>query len=142
MTPYPYSSYNPYQYAYQPMAGLSSPVQNQAMSQQLPQMRSTQCSGLIYVLGEEEAKAYYVAPGNTVPLFDKDKPIMYIKSVDLNGMPNMMKCTLTFENTAPVSDYVSRAEFSELSQAVNDIRNALNVNKNAAPIIEEVKSNG
>lgn len=138
MTPYPYN-YNPY--AYQPMTGLPSPGQNQ-VPQQLPQMRNAQYSGLIYVLGEEEARAYYVAPGNTVPLFDKDKPVMYIKSVDINGMPNMMKCTLIFENTAPASDYVSRAEFSELSQAVNDIRNALNVNKHAAPVIEEVQNNG
>ena len=41
--------------------------------------------------GEEAAKAYPVAPGNTIVLIDSDKPIMYMKTADLSGRPQPMQ---------------------------------------------------
>lgn len=40
-----------------------------------------------WIQGEEAAKAYPVAPGNTIVLIDSDKPIMYMKTADLSGRP-------------------------------------------------------
>lgn len=43
--------------------------------------------GLIWVQGEEGAKSYQVAPGNSVQLMDSENPVFYIKSVDASGIP-------------------------------------------------------
>ena len=46
-------------------------------------------SDLIWVLNENEAASYPVMPGNTVTLWDKKTPTIYIKSVNAQGMPSM-----------------------------------------------------
>lgn len=56
---------------------------------QVPQVQQTQQNPFIWVQGEEAAKAYLVAPGNTVILWDSEKPIIYVKSADASGMPNI-----------------------------------------------------
>ena len=46
-------------------------------------------SDLIWVLNENEAASYPVMPGNTVTLWDKNNPTIYIKSVNAQGIPSM-----------------------------------------------------
>ena len=46
-------------------------------------------NGFIWVQGEEAAKAYLVAPGNTVTLWDSEKNVVYVKSADATGLPSM-----------------------------------------------------
>jgi len=58
-----------------------TPVQNQ------PQTQNT----FVWIQGEEAARNYPVAPGNTVVLIESDKPIMYMKSADLSGRPQPMQ---------------------------------------------------
>lgn len=58
-----------------------APVQNQ------PQTQNT----FVWIQGEEAARNYPVAPGNTVVLIESDKPIMYMKSADLSGRPQPMQ---------------------------------------------------
>lgn len=45
----------------------------------------------VWIQGEEAARNYPVAPGNTVVLIDSDKPIMYMKTTDLSGRPQPMQ---------------------------------------------------
>lgn len=54
-----------------------TPIQNQ------PQVQNT----FAWIQGEEAARNYPVAPGNTIVLIESDKPIMYMKSADLSGRP-------------------------------------------------------
>ena len=54
---------------------------------------------MIWVLNENEATSYPVAPNNTVTLWDKNLPTIYIKSVDANGVPSMRTLDFT-ERTA------------------------------------------
>lgn len=54
-----------------------APIQNQ------PQVQNT----FAWIQGEEAARNYPVAPGNTIVLIESDKPIMYMKSADLSGRP-------------------------------------------------------
>lgn len=56
---------------------------------QVPPVQQTQQNPFIWVQGEEAAKAYLVAPGNTVVLWDSEKPLIYVKSADASGMPNI-----------------------------------------------------
>lgn len=44
-------------------------------------------NGMNWVDGEEGANRYPVAPGYSVPLFDKNDKRFFIKSVDVSGMP-------------------------------------------------------
>ncbi len=91
-----------YTYPYYPPA-FYPPQQNGAIPdalsqfkapyQQMPQMPSqipTQpVNDMLWVLGEVEATSYPVAPNNTVTLWDKNQPTIYIKSVNAQGVPSM-----------------------------------------------------
>jgi hypothetical protein len=55
--------------------------------QQMPMMQPT--NDMIWVLGEVEATSYPVAPNNTVTLWDKNTPTIYIKSANAQGVPSM-----------------------------------------------------
>lgn len=86
-------------------------------------------NGLIWVQGEEGAKAYLVAPNSTVVLWDSEAPVIYIKSADMSGMPSTRIFDLT-ERTAqkaisPVVnntvEYATKDEFSALSEKVHEL---------------------
>lgn len=65
----------------------STPYQPQFSSPVPQQTQNT----FAWIQGEEAAKNYPVAPGNTVVLIEADKPIMYMKSTDLSGRPQQMQ---------------------------------------------------
>jgi hypothetical protein len=44
---------------------------------------------MIWVLNENEATSYPVAPNNSVVLWDKSNPTIYVKSVNGQGVPSM-----------------------------------------------------
>ena len=78
--------------------GLPSPNYQVPMQyqQQYPQIQQTisntpitshNSSGIIWVQGEAGAKAYPVAPGNSVLLMDSESECFYIKSTDASGIP-------------------------------------------------------
>ena len=63
----------------------------QPMSQPIQQapMQAQPRNGFLWVLNENEATSYPVAPNNTVTLWDKNLPTIYIKSVNAQGVPSM-----------------------------------------------------
>ena len=85
-----YNQPNPY---YQQM-------QNQAMMQQNQQMQPTQMSGanqqvqqpaiqqsgFVLVQSEQEARAYPVAPGNSITFKDESQPYCYVKTMGFNQL--------------------------------------------------------
>jgi hypothetical protein len=64
------------------------PIQQQPV-QQMPVMPSAPTNDMLFVLNETEATAYPVAPNNSVTLWDKNKDTVYIKSVNMQGVPSM-----------------------------------------------------
>ena len=82
-------NYNPYYYN----NGATPDMLNQFKSP--PPQIPIITGGLIYVDNEEQAKNYLVAPNNAVPMFDKNKPLMYVKASDGAGMPNFKKYTIS-----------------------------------------------
>ena len=56
--------------------------------QQAP-MQAQPANDFLWVLGQTEAEGYPVAPNNTVTLWDKNLPTIYIKSVNAQGVPSM-----------------------------------------------------
>lgn len=100
--------------------GFTSPVldrlaqlrQNQTQQPMLPSAVQPQPvtpapqSSLIWVQGEEGAKAYMVAPGGSVMLMDSESNVFYLKSSDQSGMPLPLR----------IFDYTERTANSQLKQ--------------------------
>lgn len=57
----------------------------QPIAQPMPQPTND----MLWVLNESEATAYPVAPNNSVVLWDKNNPTIYVKSVNAQGVPSM-----------------------------------------------------
>lgn len=73
---------------------MGQPMQNAQMP-----MQGQPTSEFLWVLNENEATSYPVAPNNTVTLWDKNLPTIYIKSVNAQGVPSMRILDFT-ERTA------------------------------------------
>lgn len=90
-----------YNQQYQPMA---QPTQQTPTTQQVG-------NGLIWVQGVAGAKAYLVAPGNTVMLMDSEEERFYLKSADASGMPMPLRIFDYKESTKLDDKYITREEF-------------------------------
>lgn len=103
-------NYNPYPATYIPQ--YQQPQQNN--------------SNMIWVQGESGAKAFPVGPGANQVLFDSEKQVFYIKSVDTSGMPQPLRIFSYSEcNEADVrpeidtSMFITRDEFNEAIAKLN-----------------------
>lgn len=129
---------NYYPATYQPPVGYPQYQQASMPQMQMPQtsqmmmpqmsMASNQRnnSGIEWVQGKVGAKAYPVAPNNSVMLMDPEEPRFYIKSTDASGMPMPLRIFSYTEevesqqshDSAPIdtSKFITREEFEELEQ--------------------------
>lgn len=122
---------NYYPMTYQPI-GYNTPyyTQNTPISADLTQaqantqpMQGNAQNAIIWVQGEAGAKAYPVAPNNTVQLWDSEAQIIYLKSADVSGMPTMKVLDYTIreshagnnalQKSVDLSGYVTREEFEK-----------------------------
>lgn len=101
---------------------------------QNPYITNNNSNAIIWVQGESGAKAYPVAPGNSIALFDSENDRFFIKTTDASGMPlplrvfnyveqkdnnNSIVNTIHNEDFNP-GDYVTRKEFDELLEKINN----------------------
>ena len=101
----------------QPMA---QPMQNAQMP-----MQGQPTNDFLWVLNENEATSYPVAPNNTVILWDKNLPTVYIKSVNAQGVPSMRVLDFT-ERTATAQKQPVSGPFGSANNFVTiDSFNAL-----------------
>ena len=132
--------YNP-QYQ-QPMA---QPMQNAQMP-----MQGQPTNDFLWVLNENEATSYPVAPNNTVTLWDKNLPTIYIKSVNAQGVPSMRILDFTERTaTAPKTpstpsfnspnNFVTLDSFNALKGDVEALRGKLD-ELNAKPVAKSKKT--
>lgn len=98
----PYNNYIPqfYQPQYMPV---------QSGNQQNVQQNY---SGINWVQGENAAKSYPVAAGQSALLMDSENPVMYIKSTDQSGMPLPLRI-FDYTERVPNSNKVDNANQSE-----------------------------
>ena len=103
-----YNSYFPagYQPLYYPQ---QTQMQSQPQAQPQPQMNN----GIIWVQGEAAAKSYPIAPNSSVPLWDSEANVIYIKSADMSGMPSIKILDYTMRDVAPRNAEISpQSEFA------------------------------
>lgn len=90
-----------------------------------------QNSGLNWVLSENAAKSFPVAPGQTACIFDKERDVFYMKSVDVMGVPTFDTFTYSKVVNTPVEEkpndvsYVTR---EDLEAFKNELRNEFKQN--------------
>lgn len=77
----------------------------------------TQTSGIIWVQGEAGAKAYPVAPGNSLLLMDSESEQFYIKSTDVSGMPMPLRI-FSYKEVAPQTENKGSTKEIDLSQFI------------------------
>lgn len=89
-----------------------------------------QTDSRIWVQGEVGAKAYLVANGNTVVLWDTETPSIYIKTMN-NGMPTLQKLNYTIPQETKQDEYVTK---QYLDERLKEIINATKSNTDDATI--------
>lgn len=99
---------------------MGQPMQNAQMP-----MQGQPTNDFLWVLNENEATSYPVAPNNTVILWDKNLPTVYIKSVNAQGVPSMRVLDFT-ERTATAPKQPVSSSFGSSNNFVTiDSFNAL-----------------
>lgn len=110
-------------------------IAQQMQNAQMPIQGQT-TNDFLWVLNENEATSYPVAPNNTVTLWDKNLPTIYIKSVNAQGVPSMrvldfVERTAT-STTQPVvatfnspNNFVTADQFNALKGDVEALRGKL-----------------
>jgi hypothetical protein len=125
--------YNPYsagfntQLGYGGMTGYPPPSFVQSQPPQPPV--NTAPVDLIRVTGMEGARAYQMPPNSRAPLFDDTDDIVIFKTTDGAGFPSYRRARLAWIDDTqpappaqPAGDYVTRAEFEELKEIVENAK--------------------
>lgn len=86
-------------------------------------------SSLIWVQGEGAAKSYPVAPNTSVPLWDSEANVVYIKSADASGMPSIKTLDYTVRDSASrtaeiqaQSDFVTHNELADMQKEIDALK--------------------
>ena len=113
-----------------PRQGYEQPMFPNQQGYQNPQQNPS----LVKVLSEAEAQSYPVAFGSSVAMLDTQQPKMYIKSVDMNGVPAFMKYKLIEDRDEPAQNqpiqeldakYVTREEYNTLCREHSRVMDAI-----------------
>lgn len=103
------------------------PMNYQPYYMQQPQQQSVG-AGITWVQGEAGAKSYLVAPNTTVALWDSEAQVIYLKSADPSGMPQMKVLDYTIRGGQPLNqnlEYAKREDLERLAQRVAEIQKSL-----------------
>ncbi len=76
--------------------------------QQMQQPQMVMPDDRIFVQGEIGAKAYLVAPGNTVTLWDSERQSIYRKTVNAQGVPMIQKLNYSYDEETESSAFDKR----------------------------------
>ena len=102
--------------------------------QQQQQMQANQQlnnNPMVWVQGEAGAKAYVLPPNTTLPLWDSEAQVIYIKSVDGSGKPTMTILDYVDRNAPKEKEeksieYVTKEQLETLNSQFTSINEKLN----------------
>ena len=128
---------------------MQTPIQQMPMAQPTPMTSND----MIWVLNENEATSYPVAPNNSVVLWDKNNPTIYVKSVNIQGMPSMRILDFTERNAdasnSPANShkthectcgdkYATKEQINDLRGKIDDL--TAKYEELSHPIVEKPKT--
>ncbi len=89
-------------------------------------------NGIIWVQGEASAKSYPVAPNTSVPLWDSEANVIYIKSADMSGMPSIKVLDYTIRNNqtkvaeaVPQMNFATKDDLDSLRSEINSLKSKI-----------------
>ena len=104
------------------------PTQSNAFPTQ-QNVGANQPNALIWVQGEGAAKSYPVAPNTSVPLWDSEANVVYIKSADASGMPSIKVLDYTVRDNGartaeiqPQADFVTHNELADMQKEIDALK--------------------
>lgn len=106
---------------------------SQQQQQNVQQMQQTaiQQSGFVLVQSEQEARAYPVAPGNSITFKDESQPYCYVKTMGFNQLdrPTFERYRLVKEDIPPVQEssqsgdeYALKADMEALREEIDALK--------------------
>ena len=112
--------------------------------------------GMIWAKGKGEAMNYPMARGTTLPIFDSEDDVFYVKAVDVYGNTQPLRTFKYEELTSQTDDtqssstsQVSLEEFNSLKSEIEELKEVLvkmtaqnNSNDNRKPYRKESRNNG
>ena len=104
----------------------------QAPLQTNPLSTPTPNNDMIFVLGQNEAESYPVAPNATVTMWDKNQKTFYIKTANAQGIPSMQIYDFTERVQSPSNSptehictcgdkYATKEQLNAVEGKINDI---------------------
>ena len=104
----------------------------QAPMQPPPMATPTPNNDMIFVLGQNEAESYPVAPNATVTMWDKNQKTFYIKTANAQGIPSMQIYDFTERVQTPSNSptehvctcgdkYATKEQLNALQGKIQDI---------------------
>ncbi len=108
------------------------PPQAPQMQQQMMMQQSQEQTGPIWVQGEAGAKSYLVGPGKTVPLWDSEAQVIYMKTADPSGMPSMKVLDYTIRDGSNLPgkkedapEYATKSEVETIKESLKHEKETL-----------------
>lgn len=89
--------------AYTGFPATYQPMYYQPQYQAPSQPSAAPQTNVIWVQGEAAARGYLMAPNTTLPLWDSEANVIYLKSTDSAGMPSMKVLDYTIRDQTPVN---------------------------------------
>lgn len=106
---------------------------NPYISSPLSYQMAAPINPITWVQGPQQVEAYPVQYGGTVVLWDKELPVIYIKSVDNFGNASIQILDYVFRKNAPVNEvpvkqeekveYVKKEDFDKLQAKIDELIN-------------------
>lgn len=128
-------------------------IQQMPMQTPTPFIQTQPTNDMIWVLNESEATSYPVAMNNSVVLWDKNDPTIYIKSMNAQGMPSMRILDFTERNAdasnshenAPKTHKCSCGDKFATKEQINDLKAKLDdltakYEELSQPVVEKPKT--
>ena len=121
----------------------------QAPLQTNPLSTPTPNNDMIFVLGQNEAESYPVAPNATVTMWDKNQKTFYIKTANAQGIPSMQiydftERTETHENAPKThkctcgDKFATKEQINALEGKIDDL--TAKYEELAHPVVEKPKT--
>ena len=109
---------------------IQQPIQQMQIQTPTPFVQTQPTNDMIWVLNRNEADSFPVAPNNSVVLWDKSNPTIYVKSVNASGMPSMrvldfIERTENVQKTptnAPEKHHCTCGDKFATKEQINDLR--------------------
>ena len=148
-----YNQPNPY---YQQMAQQQAMMQQTQQQSQQQQPQQIQQSGFVLVQSEQEARAYPVAPGNSITFKDESQPYCYVKTMGFNQLdrPVFEKYRLVKEDAlseptqSPVTQsrekedkdmrYALKSDLDELRAVIADMQEKIKMQGEKKPAKKKI----